>query len=88
MSVGDFLPLGLGGIIVDVEPAQGGPGDQSQALVVRSAFVQMIGVGQDAGLGMTRRDRDVGDFAQFVELRGESPQLERRCDVMLVAQFE
>ena len=82
------LRSGVGRIVVDVKHVHRCAVDEPQAVVVAAAFVQVIGVGQDAGPRMGRVDRHVRHVAQFAQHPRKSPQLQLRHDAVLFAQLQ
>ncbi len=86
--VGDGFSCRRVWVIVHVEYMDARAGHQPKFGKVRSPFVKMVDIGEDACLGVIRSCGHVQHFSQMGQVLGEPPNLELRSTVIAIAQFE
>src|ERR1019366_4747550 len=75
-------------VIVHVKGVHGCAVQHAQAPELGRSLVEVIDVGQDAGLRVAALNGDERRFAEPIQTAREAPQLDLRRDADLIADFE
>ena len=79
MGVVDLVARRVGRVVVHVEDVHASAAEQSQAREVGAALVEVVDVGQDAGVRVAGLDGDEGGLAEPAERLREAPDLDLRA---------